>query len=189
LEPTARLPSVKRRSPREAIGALRSAPVLCAAALAGVLALSGCEVFSPIQTAVPYQPADGVSVDLGNVQIRDLVVVSGAKGGAGTLSGLAVNNGAVPITVSFSAATATPANPAIGGDAAQASLPAGAAVRLDGVAGGTPVSLPSVPAAPGDIVTLTVSTPSSGSTDASVPVLPPTGYYSTITPGPAPSTP
>jgi len=171
---------VKRRSPRVKIFALQGTPVLAAAALAGALALSGCQVMSPIQTNVPYQPADGVAVDLGDLQIRDLVVIVGAEGEVGTLSGLVVNKGTEPITVTFTAGT--------GGSSAQAAIPADTATRLSGVEGATPVTLPGIAAAPGGIVKLTISTPAAGAPEVSVPVLLPTGYYTTITPPPVPTT-
>ena len=173
-----------RRSPRPAkVSGPRStrvAPVLAAAALAGALALSGCQAFSPIQTSVPYQPADGVAVDLGDVQIRDLVVIAGAKGEVGTLSGTMLNKGTEPVTVTFTTGA--------DGGSAQAKIPAGDHTRLSGVEGMTPVTLPAIAAAPGDIIKVTVSTPAGGAPEVSVPVLLPTGYYATITPGPAQTT-
>jgi len=175
---------VKRRYPRVArIPLLKGTPanpVLVAAALAGVVVLSGCQVMSPIQTNVPYQPADGVAVDLGEVQIRDLVVVSGAKGEVGTLSGMVVNKGASRVTITF----ATGAD----GSSTSAVAPAGSQTRLSGVQGGESVSLPAIAAAPGGIVKIVISTPTSGASEVSVPVLPPDGYYATITPAPAQST-
>jgi hypothetical protein len=181
---------VKRPSPRVGIGAPPRAPVLAAVALSGILALSGCQVMSPIQTDVPYQPADGVAVDLGDVQVRDLVVVSAAKGDAGILSGMVINNGTETVTVTF-AVRATDANGAATdttGISAQADIPAGTAIRLSGVDGTTPVTLTSIATAPGGILGITVSTPAGGAPEVSVPVLLPTGYYAAITPAPAPTT-
>jgi hypothetical protein len=188
---------VKRPSPRVGIGAPPRAPVLAAVALSGILALSGCQVMSPIQTDVPYQPADGVAVDLGDVQVRDLVVVSAAKGDAGILSGMVINNGTETVTVTF-AVRATDANGAATdttGISAQADIPAGTAIRLSGVDGTTPVTLTSIATAPGGILGITVSTPAGGAPEVSVPVLLPTGfpvllptgYYAAITPAPAPA--
>jgi len=177
---------VKRRSP----GTLKIAglkgtpvtPVLGTATLAGVvLALSGCQAFSPIQTDVPYQPADGVAVDLGKVQIRDLVVVVAARGGVGTLSGLVVNTSTEPVTVTFT--TGRGAN-----GSAKALIPAAGQTRLSGVKGTTPVTLPSIAAAPGDMIKVIVSTPDAGAPEVSVPVLLPTGYYASLTPPPVPTT-
>lgn len=150
-----------------------------AATLAAAVALSGCQVMSPIQTNVAYQPADGVAVDLGDVQIRDLIVVSAAKGEVGTLSGMVVNSGTQAVTITFAAG-------ASGGPASAVVLP-GSQARLSGVEGTPPVTLASIDAAPGGIVKVTVSTPADGASEVAVPVLPPEGIYATITP-PAPTT-
>lgn len=131
---------------------------------------------SPIQTTVPYQAANGVAVDLGAVQIRDLVVVSSAKGEPGALSGMVVNTSAQPVTISFAAGP--------DGGSVLAEAPADKQTRLSGVPGTMPVTLPSVNAAPGDIVLLTISTPAAGTSEVSVPVLPPDGIYAAITPAP-----
>jgi hypothetical protein len=177
---------VKRRPLRNAKAvALKGIPG--ARALTGatisvaVLALSGCQLESPIQTNVPYQPADGVAVDLGDVQVRDLVIVTDAKGGVGTLSGLVVNKSTGPVTVTFATGPGALAS-------GRAIIPAGTATRLSGVEGVTPVTIPRIPAAPGDMVNVVVSTPDAGAPVVSVPVLLPTGYYSNITPPPAPTT-
>lgn len=184
-----RLPRVKLRRLQPAtfsgFRGTRAAPVRAATTLTKALAtslaaaavLSGCQVMSPIQTTAPYQPANGVSVDLGAVQIRDLVVVSRAKGEAGTLSGMVVNTSAEPVTISFAAGAA--------GGSVMAQAPADTQTRLSGVVGTAPVTLPSVDAAAaGGIVRLTVSTPAGGASEVSVPVLPPDGIYAKITPAP-----
>ena len=173
---------MKRRPLRNPRAAARKGisryQVLTAATLAGaVLALSGCQASSPIQTAVPYQPADGVAVDLGDVQIRDLLVVTSAMGGAGTLSGLIVNKGSEPVTVTFATGPGS-------GSSARAIIPPGTPTRLSGVEGTMPVTIPSIPAAPGDTVNMVVGTPDAGAPLVAVPVLPPTGYYASITPAP-----
>ena len=159
---------------------VRAATVRATTTLATTLAtaavLSGCQVMSPIQTTVAYQPANGVAVDLGAVQIRDLVVVSRAKGEVGTLSGMVVNTGTEPVTISFAAGA--------NGGSVMAQAPSDSQTRLSGVAGTTPVTLPSIDAAAGGIVRLTVSTPVGGASEVSVPVLLPDGIYATITPAP-----
>jgi outer membrane lipoprotein SlyB len=178
---------VKRRPLRHAktvsLKGIPRARVLTGATISvAVLALSGCQLASPIQTNVPYQSADGVAVDLGDVQVRDLVIVTDAKGGVGTLSGLVVNRSAAPVTVTFATGPGALAS-------TRAVIPAGAPTRLSGVEGVTPVTIPSVPAAPGDMVSVVVSTPDAGAPVVSVPVLLPTGYYSSITPPPVQTTP
>jgi hypothetical protein len=149
---------------------------MLATTVAAAAVLSGCQVMSPIQTTVTYQPANGVAVDLGDVQIRDLVVVSRAKGEVGTLSGMVVNNGTEPVTISFAEGAS--------GGSVMAQAPADKQTRLSGVPGTAPVTLPSIDAAPGGIVKLTVSTPAGGASEVSVPVLLPDGIYANITPAP-----
>lgn len=170
---TVRVSSVRVSTVRAA--SVRATTTL-AATVASAAVLAGCQVMSPIQTNVAYQPANGVAVDLGDVQIRDLVVVSSAKGEVGTLSGMVVNNGTQPVTISFAAGAA--------GGSVMAQAPAEKQTRLSGVAGTTPITLPSIDAAPGGIVRLTVSTPAGGASEVSVPVLLPDGIYASITPAP-----
>jgi len=159
---------------------VRAATVRATTTLATTLAtaavLSGCQVMSPIQTTVPYQPANGVAVDLGDVQIRDLVVVSRAKGEVGTLSGMVVNTGTEPVAISFAASAS--------GGSVMAQAPADSQTRLSGVEGTAPVTLPNIASAPGGVVKLTVSTPAGGASEVSVPVLLPDGIYANITPAP-----
>ncbi|MHB1474002.1 MAG: hypothetical protein ACYCV4_10315 [Dermatophilaceae bacterium] len=169
-------------SPAKLLGlkGTRTASVRLATTLATTLAaavtLSGCQVMSPIQNTASYQLANGVAVDLGDVLIRDLVVVSGAKGEVGTLSGMVVNKGTAPVTITF-------ATGATGGSAT-AQAPADSETRLSGVEGTEPVTLPNIAAAPGGIIKVTVSTPASGASEVPVPVLLPNGYYASITPAP-----
>ncbi|HET7476927.1 MAG TPA: hypothetical protein VFJ97_13010 [Dermatophilaceae bacterium] len=137
--------------------------------------LAGCQLTSPIQTAQPYEPADGVSVDLGTVVIRDLLVVASAKGTAGVLSGLIVNKGDAPVTVSIGAADGTPVTAQVGPRSA---------TRLSGGTGTPAAPLANVASDPGGMVELNVNTPAGGTDQVTVPVLPPTGYYSTLTAAP-----
>lgn len=127
-------------------------------------------IWSPIQTDVPYEPSDGVPVDLGAVQVRGLVVIASAKGANGALSGAVINSGAGETRVAFSSAQAQ------GGSVT---------VAPGGTTPLTSVTIPQVSAAPGGVVSMVVSTPTSGDVTVEVPVLPPTLYYSTVTPSPA----
>ena len=157
----------------------RSTSVLTVgAAVAGALALSGCQVTSPQQTTVPYQPADGVNVVLGDVKVNDLVVITSAKGKEGVLSGQVINNGPQAATVTF----ATPG----GGPELTKKVAARSTTRLSGEAGVSPVTLPTVSVEPGSVLDLTIGTSSAGTNQVGVPVLLPDLYYSSITPA-APS--
>ena len=140
------------------------------------MTLSGCQVMSPLQTNIRYEPADGVAVDLGDVLIRDFLVISNAKGGPGTLSGMVVNRGTQAITITFAAGDT--------GGSTRAEVPPAAQARLSGAEGAEPITLPAVDAAPGDVIKITVSTPAGGASEVSVPVLRADGYYATLAPPP-----
>jgi hypothetical protein len=140
------------------------------AAAAAALGLAGCQVTNPIQTDEPYVPGDGVPVDLEQVQIRNLVVVSETEGGAGTLSGHVVNRAGEPVTVTFAGE---------GGANASIQVPAYADESLSTQ---SPVTLTPVTAKPGAVATLQVSTQAAGSNIVEVPVVTPEGYYETLAP-------
>jgi hypothetical protein len=163
---------VTRRSPLPARAARLIAPAAVAAA---VLALTGCQLTSPIQTDVPYVAGDGVSVDLDDVHIRNLVVVAEQEGGPGTVSGAVVNRSAQSATITFAGETGS----------ATAQVPAHGQVQISEA---TRVTLPSVAAAPGGVVTLQVGSTSSAANIVKVPVLLPDGYYADLKPAAAPTT-
>jgi hypothetical protein len=152
-------------SPRPSLR--RLLPVAVAGA---ALALSACQTQSPIQTDVPYVPADGVPVDLGAVQLRDLVVISNGKDKAGVLSASVSNNSGDARRISFALPQGQPVF---------AEAPAHSEQRLSD---STQVQLPSVPVNPGDVVTLSVQSPGAPSTVVVVPVLPAHGYYASLAP-------
>ncbi|AXG14350.1 hypothetical protein [Intrasporangium calvum] len=156
-----------------------------AAALGGlaVAALaSGCMVANPVQTDVPYEPADGVSADVGDLAIRDLLVVGSGEGTA-VVSGAAFNGGTEPVTLRV-----TPQGAASGTGSEIEVAPrqqlnlATKGLHFDGV-----------DAKPGSIVSLSITTRPGGTTIVSVPVVTAAGPYATLTappaPTPAPTTP
>jgi len=145
------------------------------AVVGAALFLTGCQTQSPVQTDVAYVPADGVPVDLGEVQIRDLVVIADKKGGPGILSGSVVNTGGTNEQVSFA------------GEGGQPVSVASTAYQVERISEKTPVQLPSVSAGPGDMVTLNVRTGAAGTAVVLVPVIPPQGYYETLRPTQAPT--
>lgn len=140
------------------------------AAAAAALGLAGCQVTNPIQTDEPYIPADGVPVDLEQVQIRNLVVVAESEGGKGTLSGQVVNRSGEPVTVTFAGE---------GGASANLQVPAYAEESMSTE---SPVTLSTVNAKPGGVATLQVSTRGAGANVVDVPVLLPEDYYETFAP-------
>jgi len=178
--------------PRPATLTLRVSPVTSrlrrpgrgpAAALAAVLvgaaaALAACSTQSPAQTTVAYQPADGIDVNLGSVLARGLVLVSAAKDAPGVLVGSLINNGNDAVTVTF----LTQAQ-------AQASEKTGPTMQLK-PSSQVPISgvqIDSVPAAPGALTTIVLSS-NAGQVFADVPILLPDGYYSSATATAVPTT-
>ncbi|WP_157693031.1 hypothetical protein [Pedococcus dokdonensis] len=150
----------------------RVVPVAVAAA---ALALSACQTQSPIQTDVPYVAADGVPVDLGAVQLRDLVVISSGKDKAGVLSAAVSNNGGEAQRIAFSVGQGAPV---------YAESPAHSERRLSDE---SQVQLPNLPVGPGDVVTLNVQTPTAPAVVVVVPVLKASGYYASLAPTDAPT--
>lgn len=145
-------------------------PLAPLATLGAAFALAGCQVLSPVATEASYAPADGVPVDLGTVQIRDLLVIADAKGGPGVLSGSLVNTGTTTERVTIEAEGAPPIT---------LSSPPNRAERLSG---SPQAQLSQVPVEPGSVVQLRISAGTAGTSVVEVPVLPPVGYYETLKP-------
>jgi hypothetical protein len=80
------------------------ARVAASAGLAVLVAitLAGCNFFTPQQTLVPYDPADGVSAQVGDVHVLNAVIVS-EDGLSGNLLFSALNSGSddVDLTLQF----------------------------------------------------------------------------------------
>lgn len=68
------------------------ARALAAITLSGVIALvlAGCSFWMPPQTNIPYDPSDGTSVTVGDLQLRNVLVIT-EDGELGNLVGTAVN--------------------------------------------------------------------------------------------------
>lgn len=150
--------------------------LLTVGALGAGLALSGCQTQSPIQTDVTYVAADGVPVDLGAVQLRDLVVIATAKGEPGVLSASMSNTSGTAERVAFAAPDSPPV---------YAEAPAYSQERLSG---STQVQLPNLPVSPGDVITLTVQSASAPAAVVVVPVVAAAGAYATLKPTAPPTT-
>lgn len=157
-------------SPRPSLR--RLVPVAVAGA---ALALSACQTQSPVQTDVPYVAADGVPVDLGSVQLRDLVVISGGKDKPGVLSAAVSNTSGEAQRLSFALPQGQPV---------YSEAPAHSERRLSDA---TQVQLPAVPVNPGDVVTLSVQSASAPAVVVVVPVLKASGYYASLAPTAAPA--
>lgn len=134
---------------------------------AAALLMSGCAVFSPVQTDVNYLPGDGTQLEMPGLGLRNLVVITDELGAPGVLVGQAVNLGDVPIQVTFAVeGSSTPA---------AATVPAFAATPIAQTP--TRVDIDSVPAAPGGMVTMVIATREAGQNLVQVPVLRAEGQY------------
>ncbi len=152
---------------------------LIVAALAATAGLSACQVASPITTDQIYDPADGVSIDTesGDVEVRDLLVVSEGNGGPGVILGYVVNSSEESLTLEVALevdGARTELTPSV-------EIPADSAARLDGrIAEGEfvdPILAAEIPGLPGALIDLRITTSGGEVASSSVPVLPPDGYY------------
>lgn len=152
---------------------------IAAAATAGALGVltSACSIMSPQQTNAPYAPADGVQTTIGDLAIRDLVIVGDGSGPA-MVSGAAINLGNDPIRVQFTAEQGP-----TGGGGGGSELELGAREQV--VLGNQGLELTDFTAKPGTVVGVMITSSVGGSAVLQVPVLDSIGYYSTITPAPA----
>ncbi len=153
-----------------------AAASLSGLAVAGLTA--GCMVFSPVQTTVAYDPADGSATNVGDIALRDLSLVGG--GGQAVISGSAINEGDARITVEV-------AQQASDGSVAGSSK-VDLAPREQVDLATRNLVLPNVAAKPGAVATLRITATPGGTTVITVPVLAAEGYLSTVTPTPAPTT-
>lgn len=87
--------------------------------------LSACAVFSPMSTEIVYNPGDGVAVSLGDVDVRDLVVIGTEQGEPATISAYVVNGSAEDVTVSISSEGSAPATLDVPANTAVQASPAG----------------------------------------------------------------
>ena len=91
----------------------RPVRLAAAAAIAG-LALGGCSMFSPQTTTnVTYAPSDGVQGDVGEVGVRNLMVLTAEQGAQAELVGALFNGSAesVSLEVVVREPSDDPANP------------------------------------------------------------------------------
>jgi hypothetical protein len=149
----------------------RAAHALRATALlAATLIASGCAAFSPTQTDYDYPAADGVRLSIPGLELRNLAFVVEEEGGTAVLIGQAVNDSTSAVDVTFAVeggtSTATAAVPATSGNALSDET---SRVEIEGL-----------PAAPGDTISLVVSTEEAGQNVITVPVLSTAGHNGSI---------
>ncbi len=67
----------------------------------GALAVSGCSYINPQSTAHIYSPSDGVRTDLGNLELRNILVVSSGENRPGRVIGAVFNTSDSEITLTI----------------------------------------------------------------------------------------
>lgn len=164
---------MNRRLPRAAqtFAPARRRPVAAVLGVAAALTLSGCQYTSTIQTDRPYEPADGVSTQVGDLQVRNLLIVAGEEGGAGNLVGRTTNPTDRPGQISFTVQ---------GGKAVQMDVPAQQSVQLSTPDKLVPAGV--IKAIPGALVPVEISSPTGGTATVQVPVKYPQGPYEEYAP-------
>jgi hypothetical protein len=156
-----------------------------AVAVGAALTLSGCVLASPATTYDPYPAGDGSAGSITDpatksmIKLQNFFVVASAKGQPGTLVGAVVNTGTSNVTVQLSVA-----DQGGGSSIGQTSVSANAGAIAKVGPADTALTLASVPQAPGAVLDLVAKTNGGGSIHFTVPVLPPSGAYASLTPAP-----
>lgn len=150
----------------------RSASLVAAIAVAAAAVLSSCSATNPITTTKDYSPSDGVSITLGDVTARNMLVVTAGAGETGALQGTVANSSDSEIAV-----TLTSGSHKVG----VITVPANGAVQIGGDTGKTLEF--TVPEPPGALTTIGAATGPGGSTSVAIPVLDGTlPEYATLVP-------
>ncbi|MEH0109299.1 hypothetical protein V6N00_06190 [Tersicoccus sp. MR15.9] len=151
---------------------LRQAGVVLVASLS-VLAASGCQAVNDQSTKMSYDPSDGVSATVGQVQLRNVFVAAAAKGDPARLGGALFNQSDRATTVTLSSGSGTQTT---------IKLPANANYYLQQEPA---VNVGDVDQAPGSLVDMKLTETASGtSSTVRVPVVDGTlEEYRTIVPG------
>lgn len=152
-----------------------AARTLTPAAAAAAALLAGCAYTSPATTQLPYEPADGTGAAVGDVLLRNVLVVAEEEGAPGSLVGVVANRGLDDVEVQFSL---TEDGTTVG----SVEVPANTSVQLGPE--GEEVVLDGVPA-PGALLPLDVRT-GQGGTQIRVQVFEPEGPYEGYAPGEQP---
>ena len=143
-----------------------------AVALIAVIATAGCSYTSPFQTDEPMSLGDGVAVDLGDLEVRNLAVVSGKAGDDATLTGTVGNATAEEATFQVVAGEGT--------EPLRATVPANGVITLS--TEGEKLVLPGLEVGPGSMAEIGVASGQGEVTPVTVPVLDPAGYYEDYAP-------
>lgn len=148
-----------------------SRPVRTAAVLAlgagAALGLSGCSVTNPIQSQADYAPSDGVRVTVGDLIVQNLLVVSAGEGEPGNVSGAISNEGQDDARVGLALEDGTE----IGSLTVEPGQNLLIGVDEALTAETTELRVDEVPAPPGAMIQVTITSDRGGATTTPVPVL------------------
>lgn len=165
---------------RSARRAWSRSPLVASACLLTLSAgLSGCITKNP-QVKLSGSPGDGVTLQVGDVRLLNMVLVTAGAGGRASLSTAIANRGTQPDRLTSlsvdgqSGAAARITGPAV--------VPAGGSLVVGAPGGPTAVSLTGVTAPAGGLVGLTFTFERAGSQSVQVPVYDASGYYSSYAP-------
>lgn len=139
------------------------------------LGLSACQVNSPVTTDLDYAASDGINMQVGEVSVDGLAIVSAGSGAAGILTGAAVNAGDEAVTIQL--AMDTESGPVAIDPALEVSTES--LLRLDDASDdyARAVAIDSVESTPGTLVTIQAETADGEVGQARVPILLPEGPY------------
>jgi len=167
-------PSTAARQSRPAVRPLAAVSVVVAG-----LALGGCSFIAPETSLEPYAPSDGLQVDLGDVLVRNVLVVSEGSGAPGVLSGALVNRGVQDATITVEASDLiTEVDVAAGQTVFMSSYDSSTVSSGDDVQ----VVLEAVDTPAGGVLEVTFTDPAAESESFEVPVLLPEGPYAGLLP-------
>jgi len=172
---------------------LRSAAAV-AISVVSLSGVAGCAVFSPPTVLRPYVPSDGLSATVGDVSVRNALVVAPAADQPGVVSAALVNSGeqAAQVTVTVtSGSTPTTSTFTVGpGTTFTIGSGSGAPTETGGDAESATsgwLQLPSVAEVPGELIPMTFA---AGGATASLnaPIVRPCFAYAELTPTPSATT-
>ena len=158
----------------------RTRPVLTPVliALASLALTAGCAAGNNAQTLQPYSPGDGVLANSGTIRVLNALVVADATGTTGVVSLTIVNRG--KRDDSLTDLTSADGSVDLTGNQA---LPAGQAVRF-GATTEPSATIGDLKSKPGRSITLTLSFAHTEPITLTTVVVPATGPYASLTPGP-----
>lgn len=155
-----------------------------AAAASAALLLGGCSFWAPNTAVQPYAPSYGVQSELGELLVRNVLVVSEGDGEAGLLAAGLANRGDEDLTVTIE----------VGGTVDEIDLPADATLLVGEPDASTDVAedvetvrfvVDAVDPIPGDVIEVVVSDGVSGSVTLRAPVYLPEGIWAEFEPSEA----